>query len=352
MRAIHRVLVPAGLAAILTLGGCGGGTQLSPANSAASSASHARAAAPQLNPATLPYGAVGGRTIPELRSVSPRAPGWMSPQAKSGALLYLASLGTNEIGIYKQKGANQSPMSTITDGLNFPCCMTVDIKGNLYVTNEGANNVSVYPPGATSPSTVYTTDLSTATDVAVWKDGTIYIPSFNGLANGWVSVYPKGDTSKEYRLSDFGGGAPLCVALDDSGNLFVMYDLDGSGDSAVNEYAPGAKTGTNLNLNFKWGAGIQVDKAGDLLVVQQVEPSEILVFPPGATQPSQTILDPNGDQPFSIALDKKSNLLFAADLNQNTVDSFKYPVGTEQYTIAGGFDNPSGIAVNPPQPRR
>jgi hypothetical protein len=299
---------------------------------------------------TFPVGSLAGKTRAELGPALPRAAGWISPEAKSGGkLLYLSSLGTNTIGIYKQKGANQTAMGTITDGLDYPCCMTVDAKGNLYVTNEGANNVSVYPPGQTSPSTVYTTDLSTACDVAVGADGTIYIANFNGIVNGWVAVYPQGDTSKEYRLSDFGGGAPLALTLDAKGNLYVMYDLNGNGSSAVNEYAPGATTGTNLNLTFKYGAGIQVDKAGDVLVVQQVEPSEILVFPPGKTEPSQEIVEPGGDQSFAIALDKKSNTLYAADDDKNVVDDFTYPAGDLRYAVAGGFDNPSGIAVNPPQ---
>jgi hypothetical protein len=334
--------------------GCAGAAS-PPGQAMTSQLTAARAGAPTLTGltgGTFPVGAVHGKTRAELGHAQAVGGGWISSSAKNAKLLYLASLGTNSIGIYSQKGANQSPMGTITDGLNYPCCMTVDDAGNLYVTNEGANNVSVYPPGQTSPSTVYTTDLSTACDVAVAHDGTIYISNFNGIVNGWVAVYPQGDTSKEYRLSDFGGGAPLALALDAKENLFVMYDLNGNGSSAVNEYAPGATVGTNLNLNFKFGAGIALDKHGDVVVVQQVEPSEILVFPPGATQPSQTITEPGGDQAFAIALDKRSNTLFAADDDQNVVDDFTYPAGVLRYSVAGGFDNPSGIAVSPPQRQR
>jgi hypothetical protein len=229
--------------------------------------------------------------------------------------------------------------------------LTTDRRGNLYVADSSEYNgkwvVQRYAPGVTSPGKTYATDLSEPTDTAVAKDGTIYIANFNLLNNGWVAVYPKGYVSKEYRLSDFSGGAPLSLALDAKQNLYVMYALNNQGSSAVNEYKPGTKTGKNLNLAFAYGAGIQVDSAGNVLVVQQVLPSEILVFPPGKTQPSQSIVLPNGGAPYNIALNRGSKLLFAGDAIGNVVDRFAYPSGKFQYPIAGGFSNPAGFATEP-----
>jgi len=334
-----------GASFLLLLGYGGSATAPAPSAAAAATIGHGRQSAPEIS-LTYPVGMVGGHRFATLRHVQ-RSRGWISPQAKGAKVLFVANLGGDAVDIYKQKGQNQQPMGTITTGINFPAGMTVDKSGNLYVANEGANNVTVYPPGQTSPSITYTTDLSTATDIAVANDGTVYISNFNGLANGWVSVYPQGNTSKEYRLSDFSGGAPLSVALDSSQNLYVMYDLNGSGSSAVNEYAPGATTGTNLNLTFHYGAGIQVDKSGDILVVQQIEPSEILEFPPGQTQPSQEITLPSSGQPFNFALSKSDKVLFAGDATHNLEQSLKYPSGTFRYTMASGFQNPSGTAVSP-----
>jgi DNA-binding beta-propeller fold protein YncE len=167
-----------------------------------------------------------------------------------------------------------------------------------------------------------------------------------------VSVYPQGDTSKEYRLSDFNGGAPLSVALDKGGDLYVMFDTNTSGGSAVNEYTPHAMTGTNLNLTFKWGAGIQVDESGNILVVQQLSPPEILVFAPGQTEPSKTIQEPSGDQPFSLVLDRKNSRLFADDQTANQIDAFAYPSGRYLHPVAGGFAEPTGVAVSPAEFKR
>lgn len=301
--------------------------------------------------AGYPAGAVWGGTRAR-RSALPKVRGWISPAGRRAkALLYVVNFGADEVEIFHQVGKNQQPIGTIAAGLSFPGGATVDAKGNLYVADEhqiaSQWNVPMYAPGSTSPTKVYTTDLSSPTDVAVANDGTIYICNFNELQNGWVSVYPKGNPKKEYRLADFNGGAPLSVALDAAGNVYVMYDTNDTGGSAVNEYAPGAKTGTNLNLTFKWGAGIQVDRMGNVLVVQQLSPSAIFVFWPGQTQPSQTIYEPNNGAPFALALDRANDVLFADDQNANQIDDFAYPSDKYRHATAGGFQEPTGIALSP-----
>jgi sugar lactone lactonase YvrE len=332
-------------ASLLCLSACnaGGSSSTMPSNAAINpSQTLVRNTASEV---TYPFGARNGRTAAQLaRTMSHRA-GWISPKARAPGLVYFSNLGANEVEIFKQVGANQQPMGTITSGVNFPGGLTVDSKGNLYVVNEGAGNVTVYQGGQTTPSITYSTLLSDCSDVAVAKDGTVYIANFNGLKNGWVTVYPQGNVSKAYQITDFGGGAPLEVALDKHQNLYVEYDINGNGSSAVNEYAPGATTGTNLNLSFQFGAGIQVDKAGNVIVVQQIEPSEILVFPPGQTQPSNTITLPNSGQPFAIAISKRGKALFAGDSTNNLAQRLAYPSGKFVYSIASGFENPSGVAV-------
>ena len=278
-------------------------------------------AAQSLNIHSYPLGAYGSVFGPGFPRAGKRAHRSASYDAKGASqLAYVCNLGAGEVDVFRQHGKNQQPIATITNGILGPGGLTTDRKGNLYVADEGPIGgtwtVQVYAPGATSPTKSYTTDLSSPTDTAVAKDGTIYIANFNGLSNGWVTVYPKGNVLKEYRLSDFSGGAPLSVALDKKENLYVLYDVNNG--SAVNEYSPGGKTGTNLNLAFSSGGGIQVDPAGNILVAQQLNPSEILIFPPGQTQPSKSISMPGGGEPFNFALNHKSKVLFAAESSPRT----------------------------------
>jgi hypothetical protein len=348
VRSLGTLAIGASLLCLTACGGSGSSPAMSSNGAGPLSQGVARTGVSEV---TYPFGALNGRTQAELTRSMTHRNGWISPQAKKATgLVYFSNLGGNEIEIFKQAGANQTPMGTITSGVDFPGGLTVDGKGNLYVVNEGAGNVTVYAKGQTNPSITYTTLLSDCSDVAVADDGTVYIANFNGLKNGWVTVYPQGNVSKVYQITDFGGGAPLEVALDKHQNLYVEYDLNGNGSDAVNEYAPGSTTGTNLNLSFQFGAGVQIDKAGDVVLVQQIEPSEILVFPPGKTQPSKTITLPNSGQPFAIALSKRGRVLFAGDSSSNNLaQSFLYPSGKFRYTIASGFQNPAGVAVSPAQ---
>jgi sugar lactone lactonase YvrE len=302
---------------------------------------------------TYPIGAINGVTLDKIVAHQRPVRAGQAHYAASGNLLYVADLGNEQIDIFKQHGANQQPIGTITSGVNFPGGMTVDSKGNLYVANERESDsefsVNIYAKGSTSPTTVITKDLSTPTDVAVGTDGTIYVSNFNELDNGYVSVYPKGNVKKEYRISDFNGGAPLSLALDKSGNLYAMYDTNDTGGSAVNEYAPGATTGTNLNLTFKYGGGIQVDDSGNIVVVEQLQPSAFLIFPPGQTSPSKTILLPNSDQSFDMALNRKNGQMFADDQSINQVDDLSYPHLKVKHAVATGFEEPTGVALSPPE---
>jgi len=309
--------------------------------------------APALNAHMYPLGAYGATIdINALHAAKRVNSGRPYPVKSSSKLVYVCNLGAGEVEVFDQTGKLQQPIGTITDGILGPGGLTTDTKGNLYVSDEGPISgkwtVQMYAPGSTSPTKSYQTDLFSPTDVAVAKDGTIYIANFNGSQNGWVAVYPKGNEKKEYRLSDYNGGAPLSVALDKQQNLYVMYDYNSDASSAVNEYKPGAKTGTNLNLAFGSGGGIQVDPKGDIVVAQQLNPSEILVFPPKATQPSKAISMPGGGEPFNFALNNKAKALFAGEYqNANQVDRFAWPSTKYQYTIANGFNNPSGVAVAP-----
>jgi len=311
-----------------------------------------RPAAESLNMAAYPPGAYRAvRGVQLLPLINPMR-GSASYDARAAApLLYVSNLGAKSVEVFHQGGRAQQPIATITNGVVFPVGLTTDSSGNLYVTDSGEYNgawvVQRYAPGATSPGKTYTTDLSEPCNIAIAKDGTIYIANFNGGGAGWVAVYPKGNASKEYRLSDSSGGSPVSVALDSKQDLYAMWGRGNQGSSVVYEYKPGATTGKNLNLDFAYGAGIQVDSAGNLLAVQQVLPSEILVFPPGKTEPSKSIVLPNGGEPYAIVLNRGSKLLFAGDAIGNVVDLFTYPSGRFRYPIAGGFSNIGGIATQP-----
>ncbi len=87
-------------------------------------------------------------------------------------------------------------------------------------------------------------------------------------------------------------------------------------------------------------------------MVQQLSPPEVLVFAPGQTTPWETIREPNQDQAFWLALNRKDGRLFADDQTANQIDALGYPSGKYLHPVAGGFSEPEGVALDPPEFKR
>ncbi|MGA8325499.1 MAG: hypothetical protein WB757_05395 [Candidatus Cybelea sp.] len=120
---------------------------------------------------------------------------------KKKPLLYVADYGSSVIYVFDQtKKSSPQPKYTISAGLNVPEGITTDKSGNLYVANFGANQVSIYAPGATKPTSTITTGLNGPTDVAVDAYGNAYVsnaPRY-GSASNYINEYPAGSSSPSF----------------------------------------------------------------------------------------------------------------------------------------------------------
>ena len=266
-----------------------------------------------------------------------KAGGWLSPAAKSGkGLIYVSDFSSNVVQIYPSTGANPAPIGQILDGISGPEGSFIDKHGDFFVSNVTNYTVTMYPKGSTTWSLRYT-GLAYPTNVTVAPDGTVFIPDLTGDK---VVEYRKGSTRSKLTISVVD---PQGVALDAEDNLYVSYN-DSSGGQ-VNEYAPGSTSGKNLGLPISFAGGDAVDGSGNLLGADQSLPG-VLVFPPGATSPSQTISQGLED-PFRIALDKSFKHLYVADPEVNALLVYDYPAGTLVKTITNGLTSVYGVAVSP-----
>jgi sugar lactone lactonase YvrE len=259
----------------------------------------------------------------------------MSPDIKKKKkLLYVSDAGTEghekhgRIDIFSVPG--YSLVGQIRKGVDGPDGLTVDKKGNLYVANGFNRTITVYKPGTTSPSLTLTQPKSYGPlDVAVGSNGYVYVSD----TYGGVDVYPPGATSPSTRLHNpaltHAGG----VAVDASNNVYA----DGTRNStqgAVVKYANASVTGTNLGLTgLNYPAGVIIDKNKNV-VVSDWGQSEILIYPPGKTSPSETIAVPFPDR---SAINKSENLVFAPE------GSYYYCPSC--YFVVGVYDYPSGTLV-------
>lgn len=224
------------------------------------------------------------------------------PQLRKSGLLYVPSY-TDQAGgqvvIYKLPLAkNAQPVSTISipEGVHsVDSYDALDDSGNLYVSSNSDAEVQIYPPGATSPSTIITNGIDYPEGVAVDRKGTLYVANTYGYSSsyvGTVTEYPAGQTSPSITINGFND--PYGIALDRNGNLWV-----------VNEYAPPylsyqimeVKHGTTTPVNKSFTGlsepiGIAVDKAGNVYITDDVA-NVVYIYGKGQTSPKAQIAPDN-----------------------------------------------------------
>ncbi|HLY01149.1 MAG TPA: hypothetical protein VKR56_01485 [Candidatus Cybelea sp.] len=315
-------LIPSAALAVLVTGCSVAGSLSSPVSASSSAAVRANLkAADGLN-----------RPQPFQRA---RSRGWLSPDAKkSKNLIYWGDYDTNTIAIYSAKGENGKEEGSITTGLSNPERLFVDAKGNVYATNLGNSTITAYKPGATSPFLTISDGVDRPTGLTVDVAGNVYCAN---VGNDTITVYKRGKTSPSLTIS-VPGGSPQYLATDKSDNLYASVG------SEVIEFPQGSTSGTNLGLAVTSPGGLEVDKLGDIIVIDGE--STIDYFPAGETEPSKQISAPYA---FGLSLSKNEKELYVslesgADFD---VDSVAYPNGS---TLAAKLTTDAGdwpVAASP-----
>lgn len=267
-----------------------------------------------------------------------RKRGWMSPEAlHDKRVFYWADFDTNTINVYKHKGMNPEEIGQITDGIDEPERLFVDGSDNLWVTNLGNDTITEYAPGTTSPSFTISSGVANPTGLVVDSEGTVYCANVN---NNTVTEYPSGQTSPSLTISM--STSPEYLATDASDNLYVSTGL------GVWKFPPGSTSGSELSLVIGSPSGIEVDKSGDIIVIDS-SALTIDVFPPGQSTPSKRISD-SPDDPFALSLTRSEERLYVSSIDGTgnfIVQELNYPNGTtftNKLTTNGGL---WPIAVSP-----
>jgi hypothetical protein len=241
----------------------------------------------------------------------------------------------------------------------------VDSTGTLWVPG-------VLPPKLTK-NVVYTYDKETCTrgkttytetngepsDIAFATTGTNYVLDIvdTALTNGVISIYPKGKTKPTATLQLPGElvgtgssqGLALGIGTDIKNNVYATYLASGGGtDLAVFKGGKGKGTILQDSTSARW-IGITFDSKGNLLAADSLGLA-IDVFAPPYTGTPTTLPTESSTVPVDLKLDATNTNLYVADATNGTIDVYKYPSGTYEYSISTGLsqsDNVEGVAVDP-----
>src|ERR1039458_4439575 len=276
-----------------------------------------------------------------------------------------------------------APIATISGfdtGLSSPEGIALDSSGNIYVADESASSVYVYPPVASSTglpdeaptATISGSDTGLISPYGIALDsttGNIYVA--DALATS-VFVYPALASStglpNEVPLVTITGGKtglsyPQGIALDSSDEIYVadtssvfVYPAGSKGN-----IAPGPATiSTTMTTGLGWPQGVALDSSGKIYVADDglgaSGPGSVFVYPAGSkanAAPTATISGSNTglSYPQGIALDSSRNIYLA---DEGAVSVFVYSAGSNgnvapTTTISGSnteLDTPEGIVVD------
>jgi DNA-binding beta-propeller fold protein YncE len=247
--------------------------------------------------------------------------------------IYVADYGKNN-AIDVVKYGSWREIATITDGVNLPDDVWVDLKGNIYAANRSGPNVTEYSD-AGKPVFTYSSGLSSPYSVTTDASGNVYV----GDA-GIITEYPQGSNSA-IKTCAVPGLTTLGVAVDRHGNVFGDFY---SGHGGILEYRNGL-TGSGckdrvLPITLGVGVGMAFDRQGNLVVADDENRRVDIIAPPFKSITGT--LGSGWDEPNAVSIDQAGTQAYVTDMGTATVSVLSYPTGSVVTTLgsSNGLSQP------------
>jgi hypothetical protein len=284
-----------------------------------------------------------------VRSGHPRAHvSYIEPNAKDGALLYIADYVASVVQIYSYPSAKPVGM---LGGLSHPEGMCVDASANVWIANAGSSQITEYAHGATKPTKTLNDPGYFPVSCAVNpKTGDLIVGNVFSTRNsgpGSLAVYKNaGGTPTLYDTRSAGFYSIYFLAFDPAGNLFFdgtdAQPSDGQfvyGEVAKNSQTVKALALTGASIGFP--GNVQWD--GKEITVGDQDGS-LIYRTKGAKITGVTALS----GPLDVVgywIDGKT--VIAPDTENANAGYFPYPSGGPATKLLTGFSDPIAAVVSP-----
>jgi hypothetical protein len=284
--------------------------------------------------------AVTGISSAFVLPTAARRPAWISRAASRAKLLYLARYSYGDVKIYDSR--TLALVGDLTGFIN-PQGVALDKQSNLYVVDQGPNEVFVFHRGATTAFRTLTDPDGIALEVVVAHDGTVYLSNeySPSLGNGNVVVYAPGRNTPTRKITNRDFSVVQDVGLDSSDNLYVTFD-DKHLVGRVNEYLAGSFKGARLPIALSAVGGIEFDTANDLIVSDPTAPA-VKVFARGSFSLKYEFGTGQID-PDDVAMTYRAARAFVVDPFSGNTYEYALPSGKRLHTIPNPSST-SGVAV-------
>lgn len=279
---------------------------------------------------------------------------WMEPNAKNARLLYVSSMGGNEINVYGYPSGKEAGL--LTGPFVGPAGECVDSAGDVWIANDSSVILGFSSQGGSDPTIVEyahggTSPIATLDDPGQYPAGCSVNPKTGDLAvtnyettsdgQGSVAVYKKANGNPTL-YSDPNLEHASMLGYDNKGNLFVD-GTNNAGAFLYTELPKGGSAFTDITLvgaTIKYPGGVQWD-GHHMAVGDQVG---VIYQTSGATVLGSTTLT-GACQIFMFFVDK--HRVVGPDRCGPDADIYKYPAGGPPINIInGGVVGPVGAVVS------
>lgn len=273
-----------------------------------------------------------------------------APRPQSAAkehLVYVSDEGANAVFLYPAGVSDPSPTAEITDGIADPLGIAVDANGTLYVANfaggaSGNGSITEYTAGSVHPSLTIT-DVSKPNSVAVDSNGNLYVGE-NTATTVEIAEFAPGATSPTTTVFPtripgipFMGG----MATDKAGNLYAAFFIYFKPPAHVVKLSPELTQQRDLNLrgldSLDFNPGLARDGAGNLYVATL---PAVDVYAKHSQKVTRTI---DASTPQYLAATTSGTLYIP---NQTEVDVYAPGASSPEALITKSLVIPEGVAVH------
>lgn len=204
---------------------------------------------------------------------------------------------------------------------------------------------AIYSPGQTCTVNVTFTPKFSGT-----RDGAVVLTASNGstIATGYVQGTGVGalvsfTPETQVSIPVSGNSAPLDVAIDGAGNLFVV---DNRNQAVVKEtFSAGNYTQTTIASGLSDPRAVAVDGAGNVYIADTGN-SRVLEESPTAHGYAQSTVDSGIGFPYGVTVDGSGNVYIADNENNRILKETPSSGSYTRSTAVSGLSGPLGIAVD------
>jgi hypothetical protein len=280
-------------------------------------------------------------------SIAPQWPHTLSLTAQSQRIhpwLYVGGLLNNTIAIYDLAATGSPQIGAITQGISGPYGIAIDGAGTLYVANENAGDVTIYPAGTTAPTLTLSQGLTTPFGVAVDTNGDVYVtnPAQGGSD---IVVYAQGQIVPSRTIESSSLQHPNQLVFDSARNLYICDALTG-----VWEIPFGSQQLVSLHLQgLVRPLGIAINPRNDDLFVSLFSGAgKVLVFAPGDENAIRTLNNGVGADTLTVGKVSRAEDVFVPDSKASIVHVYKAGQIDPAFTFGTpGAHYPFGVAFKP-----